>query len=115
ESDGLLTSIDEAIAVGAASGVKVQISHLKANGSGDPGRAAAALDRIELAQRQGIDVMADQYPYTRGSTLLEQVVSAGALDGASAFGNLRGEQVLIAAAPRRPEWEGRTLAELGAE
>jgi N-acyl-D-amino-acid deacylase len=115
ESDGLLASIDEAIAVGTASGVKVQISHLKANGSGNRGRAAAALDRIERAQRRGVDVMADQYPYTRGSTLLEQVVSAGALDGASAFGKLRGDQVLIAAAPRRSEWEGRTLAELAAE
>jgi dihydroorotase/N-acyl-D-amino-acid deacylase len=75
----------------------------------------AALDRIEHAQQRGIDVMADQYPYTRGSTLLEQVLSSGAFDGASPFGSLSGEQVLIAAAPTRPEWEGRTLAELAQE
>lgn len=115
ESDGLLASIDEAITVGEATGVKVQISHLKANGRHDSGRARAALDRIERAQQRGIDVMADQYPYTRGSTLLEQVLSSGAFDGASPFGSLRGDQVLIAAAPKRPEWEGRTLAELAQE
>lgn len=115
ESEALLDSIDEAIAVGRASGVKVQISHLKANGSANWGQARAALDRIEHAQHHGVDVMADQYPYTRGSTMLEQVLTAGAFDGRSAFGSLRGDQVLIAAAPRRPEWEGRTIAELAAE
>ncbi len=64
ESDGLLASIDEAIAVGEVTGVKVQISHLKANGGQNWGRARAALQRIEQAQHRGIDVMADQYPYT---------------------------------------------------
>ncbi len=115
ESAGLLDSIDEAVAVGRVSGVKVQISHLKANGADQWGQARAALDRIEAAQERGVDVMADQYPYTRGSTLLEQILVAGAFDGGGAFGTLRGEQVLVAAAPRRPEWEGRTLAELAAE
>jgi N-acyl-D-amino-acid deacylase len=115
ESDGLLASIDEAITVGEVTGVKVQISHLKANGRQNWSRARAALDRIEHAQQRGIDVMADQYPYTRGSTLLEQVLSSGAFDGVSPFGSLGGDQVLIAAAPKRPEWEGRTLAELARE
>lgn len=115
ESAGLLDSIDESIAVGEASGVRVQISHLKANGSSMWGMARAALDRIEAAQRRGVDVMADQYPYTRGSTMLQQVLVGGAFDGGGAFGSLGGAQVLIAAAPRRPEWEGRTLADLGAE
>jgi N-acyl-D-amino-acid deacylase len=115
ESDGLLASVDEAIRVGEVTGVKVQISHLKANGRRNFGGARSALDRIEQAQHRGIDVMADQYPYTRGSTLLEQVVAAGAFDGASPFGDLKGDQVLIAAAPRRPEWEGRTIAELAHE
>jgi N-acyl-D-amino-acid deacylase len=115
EADGLLHSIDEALDVGERTGIKVQISHLKANGRQNWGRAGAALARIADAQRRGIDVMADQYPYTRGSTLLEQVLSSGAFDGASPFGALSGEQVLIAAAPRRPEWEGRTVAELARE
>lgn len=115
ESTGLMASIDESIAVGEASGVRVQISHLKANGSSMWGRGRDALDRIERAQRRGVDVMADQYPYTRGSTMLQQVLVGGAFDGGGAFGALTGAQVLIAAAPRRPEWEGRTLADLGAE
>ena len=115
EADGLLDAVDETIAVGDHTGVRVQISHLKAAGRGNWGTVVEALARIDAARARGVDVMADQYPYTRGSTLLEQVVRAGSLDGGSAFGGLGPEQVLVAAAPRQPEWEGRTLAELATD
>lgn len=69
---------------------------------------------IEAAQRDGIDVKADQYPYTRCSTLFQQVHSAGALRGPAPFGHMTGDQILIAAAPLRPEWEGQTLGQLAA-
>ena len=115
EAEGLLSSIEETIDVGRATGVKVQISHLKATNEGNWGRVRDALAAIEAAQRDGIDVMADQYPYTRGSTLLEQVVRGGRIGEPSAFGTLTGDKVLIAAAPRRHDWEGRTLADIAAE
>ena len=111
-ADGLLDSIDESIAVADATGIALQISHLKAAGRDNWGRAVDALDRIDAARARGVDVMADQYPYTRGSTLLEQVVSAGALDGPSAFGHAMPEDILVAAAPRHPQWEGLTLPEI---
>lgn len=111
-ADGLLDSIDESIAVADATGIALQISHLKAAGRDNWGRAVDALDRIDAARSRGVDVMADQYPYTRGSTLLEQVISAGALDGPSAFGHAMPEDILIAAAPRHPGWEGHTLPEI---
>ena len=113
-ADGLLDSIDESIAVSDETGVPLQISHLKAAGRTNWGRAIDALDRIDAARDRGVDVMADQYPYTRGSTLLEQIISAGALDGPSAFGHAQPEDVLVAAAPRHPEWEGHTLPEIAA-
>lgn len=112
EAGGLLDSIDEALAVAETTGVPLQISHLKASGHAARGLAGQALARIDAAVDRGVDVMADQYPYTRGSTLLEQVVNAGALDGPSAFGHLAAEQILVAAAPRHPEWEGRTVQEI---
>jgi len=112
EGDNLLDSIDESIAVAEATGVPLQISHLKAAGRNNWGSVVDAMARIDAARGRGVDVMADQYPYTRGSSLLEQVVSGGALDGPSAFGHCTPAEVLVAAAPGRPEWEGQTIAEI---
>ncbi len=70
EGDALLEAIDEAIAIGRDSGAPVQISHLKASGRRNWGRANAALERIEAARAQGLRVTADQYPYTASSTSL---------------------------------------------
>jgi N-acyl-D-amino-acid deacylase len=65
-----LSAIDEALAVGRGSGVPVQISHLKGLGSEVWGRSAEALSLIEDAQRNGVDVTCDQYPYTATSSTL---------------------------------------------
>jgi N-acyl-D-amino-acid deacylase len=112
ESDGLVDSVAEAIAIGERAGIRVQISHHKAAGRPNWGRVADTLTMIDAARSRGVDVMADQYPYTRGSTLLEQIVRAGALIGPSVFGHLTGEQITLAAAPEHPAWEGRTIADL---
>ncbi len=113
EGDELLASIDESIEVAEITGVPLQISHLKASGRSNWGTVVEALARIDAARARGVDVMADHYPYTRGSTLLEQVVRAGALDGPSPFGHITPADVLICAAPGHPEWEGRTVAAIG--
>jgi len=66
-----LVAIDEALAVGQRSGVRVQISHLKALGSESWGRSSEALARIqEASARDGVDVACDQYPYAATSSTL---------------------------------------------
>ena len=66
-----LDAIDEALAVGRQSRVRVQISHLKALGSESWGRAPEALEHIRNARvRDGIDVACDQYPYAAASATL---------------------------------------------
>ena len=115
ESDGLLESIDESIALAEAHDMALQISHLKAAGDQVWGDVVPALERIDAARDRGVDVMADQYPYTRGSTLLEQVVRGGALDGGSSFAKMTPAQILVASAPGHPEWEGKNLEEIGAD
>src|SRR5205823_13564681 len=62
EEAGLLEAIDEAVAVGKGAGVPVHISHLKANGKANWGRAGSALERITAARAAGQVVTADQYP-----------------------------------------------------
>lgn len=112
EADALVESIDEAINIGRVTGVKVQISHLKAIGIENFDKIALAIEHIRSAQREGLDVMADQYPYSRGSTQLKQLVMRGAFDGPSPFGFVQGEDVFIASAPHSPQWEGRTLDDI---
>ena len=111
----LIGSIEESIAVSEATGVPLQISHLKASGRDAWGKTADALAVIDAARERGVDVMADQYPYTRGSTLLEQLVGAGALDGPSAFAHVKPADLLIAAAPSNAHWEGRTIEEIAGD
>lgn len=111
EGTGLLDSVTEAIAIGERAGVAVQISHHKASGKDAWGLVARSLKLIEEAQRRGVDVHADQYPYTAGSTVLSAVFRDNALGGAS-LGGLEPEQVVIASTAAHHEWEGLSLAAL---
>jgi N-acyl-D-amino-acid deacylase len=113
EGMGLLDSVDEAIAIGERAGVPVQISHHKASGRSAWGLVTKSLELIERAQTRGLDVHADQYPYTAGSTILAAVYRDGALGG-KGLGGLEGDAVVIASAPGHREWEGRSVAQIAA-
>lgn len=113
ESTGLLDSVREAIGIGRRAGVPVQISHHKASGRSAWGLVRQSLQLIEEAQRLGEDVHADQYPYTAGSTILSAVYRDGRLRGV--LGDLGPEDVVIASTASHPDWEGRSLAQLGAQ
>jgi len=63
-------AIDEALAIGRGSGVPVQISHMKALGTEAWGKSTKALALIRDAKKNGVDVMADQYPYDAASSTL---------------------------------------------
>jgi N-acyl-D-amino-acid deacylase len=73
-----------------------------------------SLRLIEEARARGLDVTADQYPYTAGSTSLAAVVQNGAFrfDSPGGLGQMTADQVLIASAPKHAAWEGHTLAGL---
>jgi N-acyl-D-amino-acid deacylase len=84
EEAGLLEAVDEAINVGRRSGVRVEISHLKASGRPNWDMQQGALDLIASARRDGINVLADAYPYTAFSTGLTILLSDAALEGGRA-------------------------------
>lgn len=67
----LLDALDEAIGVARNTGVKLQVAHLKTAGSANWHLAAAAVERIETARREGIPVHADRYPYLASCTDLD--------------------------------------------
>lgn len=77
----LLESIDEQIALAKETGVRLQISHLQAVGRANWDKQNWALDRLEHARREGIDVEFDSYPYLAGSTVLTQLLPQWTLEG----------------------------------
>jgi predicted amidohydrolase YtcJ len=85
EGAGLLKSIEEAISIGRGARLPVHISHLKANGKANWGLTKDACSAIESAQKVGLKVTADQYPYVASSTSLgAMVVPDWALQGNAA-------------------------------
>ena len=81
-SIGLLGSIAETIRIGREAKIPVHISHIKALGPQVWGQSAPAIRMIERARAEGVDVTADQYPYTAsGSSLVASLLPAWAQAG----------------------------------
>ena len=74
ESEGLMKSIDEVLEIGRLSGIPVHITHFKSMGRKNFGRAAEALEKLDKARQDGIDVTIAQYPYIAGSTMLHAIL-----------------------------------------
>jgi len=84
EGDKLFESIDEVIAIGRDTGIPVQISHFKASGRQNWGKVVEALEMLDRARTEGVDVTVDQYPYIAGSTFLSSLLPSWALEGGTA-------------------------------
>jgi len=79
--DRLPEAVDEQLELARRTGCRLQISHLQAVGPRNWDKQRAVLDKIENAAATGIDVGFDCYPYTRGSTVLTQLLPQWALEG----------------------------------
>jgi N-acyl-D-amino-acid deacylase len=111
EGEGLLDSVQETIRIGEDGGVPVQISHHKASTKPSWGLVRQSLRIIDEARARGVDVTADQYPYTAGSTSLFAVLQ-NVEENTAGFGWVDWDDHLLASTPRHPEWEGRTVPEI---
>ena len=80
-STQLLESIDEQIELARQAGCRLQISHLQTVGRANWSKQDQALDRIERARRDGVDVAFDSYPYVAGSTVMTQLLPQWTLEG----------------------------------
>jgi len=68
----VFTSLEEAIKIAQISGVNLEIAHLKVAGKEGWGKAPEILNRIHQERKRGIEINADQYPYTAwGSSILD--------------------------------------------
>jgi len=65
-----IAAINEAVSVGREAGMPVEISHLKIDRRSVWGASEKSLALIEKFRAEGVDVVADQYPYDRAATNL---------------------------------------------
>jgi N-acyl-D-amino-acid deacylase len=84
EGTALLEAVRESIDVGSVLGMRVQISHLKVDSPSRWGASVEALALIDDARKRGVDVEADQYAYTAGSSSLSIRFPPWALEGTNA-------------------------------
>jgi N-acyl-D-amino-acid deacylase len=139
ESNTLIESLSEALEVGRRTGVRVQISHLKASGVRNWHKMPAALELLQRARDEGIDVMADMYSYPASNTSLSTLVPAwthvGGRDAMLArlqdpevrarvheegvdpidVNGVDWDQIYISSCTARPDYEGRHLQDIADE
>ncbi len=81
EGSKVVDAINEALDIGRAANMPVQISHFKVSAPANWGRGAETLALIKQARRDGLDVTIDQYPYTASSTSLSVLLPDWAREG----------------------------------
>ena len=71
----------ETIRIGEEGGLPTQVTHFKAAGRSAWGRSKDAIAAIEAARARGVDVTADQYPYTASHTGTAALIPKWAQEG----------------------------------
>lgn len=81
EDHRVFDAIDEAVHIGKAASLPVEISHFKITNKANWGRGPELVERIRSYREDGVDVTVDQYPYTASSTRLGVLLPSWALAG----------------------------------
>ena len=150
EADGLFQALDEAVSTiraaadAGADGARLQVSHLKCASRTVHGRAGEAVGVLAAARSDGLDIGADQYPYTAAATTLTTVLPpallglgmeacVAALSDPDVRGRVKAEiergisgwedigrdpgwaGIRISYAASHPDWSGRSVADLADE
>ena len=81
ESARIAESLDEVFAIAERAQIPAEIWHLKTAYKANFGKMPDVLRRIEAARARGLDVTADQYPYTRASNGLDSCLPLWSREG----------------------------------
>ena len=76
-----IEAVKEALDLGRASGVPVQLSHLQAVGRKNWDKMDPVMDMIDQAHDEGVDVGVDAYPYVAGSCNITQLLPIWCMEG----------------------------------
>lgn len=72
---GVIAAIEEAIQIGRTAKIPIHISHIKCLGVDVWNKSDSIIQIIETARKNGIEVSANQYPYSASGTSLNAAVS----------------------------------------
>jgi N-acyl-D-amino-acid deacylase len=81
EGNQLLEAVDELLTIAREAGIAAEIYHLKAAGEQNWSKIDAVIERVELARAEGLDITADMYTYTAGSTGLDAAMPPWVQEG----------------------------------
>ena len=81
EGNQLVEAVDELIEIARQAGVRAEIYHLKAAGKQNWDKLDQVVDRVEEARTQGLEITADMYTYTAGSTGLDAAMPPWVQEG----------------------------------
>jgi len=71
EGNALIESVDELLRIAREGGIRAEIYHLKAAGQYNWDKLSAVIERVEAARSEGLEITANMYTYTAGSTGLD--------------------------------------------
>ncbi|HHY45113.1 MAG TPA: D-aminoacylase [Firmicutes bacterium] len=111
----LLEALQEAIDIGFAAGVPVQVSHFKVMGEANWGMVEHSIAMVEKARKDGLDITADQYPYIASSTSLGSPVPVSVWRGGKGSEILNDpveRQKILDALKARGSWDKIVVASL---
>jgi len=120
ESDEIDGSLDEVFRIAREAGVPATIHHLKTAYKQNWGRMPRVLARLEKARAEGLDIAADQYPYSAASNRLDANLPVWAREGGrdALLARLKdpAQRARIKADVMRPDptWENQYLGSGGA-
>ncbi len=77
----IFESLDEVFTIAERAAIPAEIWHLKTAYKANFGKMPEVLRRIEAARARGLDVTANQYPYTRASNGLDSCIPLWAREG----------------------------------
>ena len=81
EGDALFESLDEVFHIARESGIRANITHMKAAYVANWGKMAEVVDRVTQAREEGLNIAADIYPYVWGAAGLRALLPPWAREG----------------------------------
>jgi N-acyl-D-amino-acid deacylase len=116
EGDRLLEAIDETLTIAREARIRAEIYHLKESGQTNWNKLDPLIAKIDNARKEGLEITADMYNYTAGSTGLDAAMPPWVQEGGYKTWATRLQDPKIRERLRRemtapgPAWENLMLA-----
>ena len=81
EGNRLLEAIDETLTIAREAKIRAEIYHLKESGEANWNKLDAVIEKVENARKEGLEITADMYTYTAGSTGLDAAMPPWVQEG----------------------------------